>query len=924
MSPRPRTTLPSRLLYLTLGLALAGSLAAQGPMLTQAGKEIFPSLRDDGVPSRALVFDADGDGDEDIVVAVRPLDLRPFPPFFLGGRSYLLRRESGRFVDGGTILPPMGDGAVDACRADFDGDGDPDLAFAVFGTVASSYSKGGIRLAFNDGKGNFQPGLRLIAPTVQGTCIAQGDVDGDGDIDLLLGVGFGVELWVNDGRGKFSDASARLPNPVTPHLAEQVRLVDLDGDRDLDAYVLVRNTGNAPTSLVLINDGSGRFVTKSTPAAPETQPGEDCAFGDLDGDGDLDLLITTSQAQQGGNRVLLNDGKANFTDRSSLLLPAPMAHRLVLLQDLDLDGDLDLVLAGGPLRSNTGQRLDTLFNDGRAGFQRTAASLQAEYRALQLEGLVATDLDGRPGPELFGFGLHADLTRYPRVGTGLHQAQVAFLNDGRGALQANTPRLLPERTERESVTLLAAADVDGDGDEDVLSNIDGRDQLWLGDPLGKLLDATASHLPTGSGTPNSAYGSRAAVFFDADGDGDPDLFLARDQFNAPGTDDVLYLNDGLGRFRPAPAGALPRIGARSEAAQAADLDGDGDLDLVIANSYGFGVPTENRYWFNDGAGRFADRTSSWRPRLVGQDPDGGAVLLVDLDLDGFPEVWQCQSTTARLLLNRGLAPLQNFVLSSPPSYQQAALAADFDGDGDPDIWEVAGDGVSTVRENLQEQGSIDFRIHKVSPPRGLYFKHIDSLVCFDFDADGDMDVATIQLGQAHLFRNDGSFAFFPVSSYEWYRPHSAFSVLAADIDGDGDRDLLHGAGPTGTDPRLYHNRSIDLSLPDLLIPGGQARIRLSYRPAIKLPLPVSSVLVLGTKYQPVSLPGLGLLAPDLKGAVISTGPLLHAGRPGHASLSVQLPTGNAVRGQDLVLQAGFLDFNTSRWVLSASRMDAVR
>ena len=107
---------------------------------------------------------------------------------------------------------------------DLDGDGDQDVVLAGAGT------NGGTVVLFNDGKGRFTIGQRLAD---KGVVPCLGDIDNDGDLDLWLGRAGQDLLFLNDGKGKFTQAPQQ-PEPAGEHLTTCARLVDLDSDGDLD------------------------------------------------------------------------------------------------------------------------------------------------------------------------------------------------------------------------------------------------------------------------------------------------------------------------------------------------------------------------------------------------------------------------------------------------------------------------------------------------------------------------------------------------------------------------------------------------------------------------------------------------------------------------------------------------------------------
>ena len=217
----------------------------------------------------------------------------------------------------------------------------------------------------NDGSGNFTPHPTNPNPAVGSSphSVAVGDVDGDGDLDLLT-ANYGsanVSVRLNDGSGNFTDHPTN-PNPAVGDSPQSVALGDVDGDGDLD--LLTANTGNDNVS-VLLNDGSGNFTAPATNPTPPWvcfMAPYSVVLGDVDSDGDLDLLT----ANYGGNTVsvLLNDGSGNFTAPATNPNPAVgNGPRSVALGDVDGDGDLDLLTANA-----FSDNVSVLLNDGAGNF----------------------------------------------------------------------------------------------------------------------------------------------------------------------------------------------------------------------------------------------------------------------------------------------------------------------------------------------------------------------------------------------------------------------------------------------------------------------------------------------------------------------------------------------------------------------------
>jgi hypothetical protein len=139
--------------------------------------------------------------------------------------------------------------------------------------------------------------------------VALGDVDGDGDLDAFMAVASGDanQVWLNDGAGALSDSKQRLRSP----LAHGVSLGDLDGDGDLDALTAHGDRQRGSGGQIWLNEGRGQF-TEGGPRLGDLYS-TNIALGDLEGDGHLDALITHGEQWQesgGGlpNAVWFNGG----------------------------------------------------------------------------------------------------------------------------------------------------------------------------------------------------------------------------------------------------------------------------------------------------------------------------------------------------------------------------------------------------------------------------------------------------------------------------------------------------------------------------------------------------------------------------------------------------------------------------------------
>jgi Bacterial Ig-like domain (group 3)/FG-GAP-like repeat len=702
--------------------------------------------------------------------------------------------------------------------------------------IDSNCETGGVSVFLGNGDGTFQAAQSYPSGGYEAYAVVVGDVNGDGKVDLIVANGCqsssqctngDVGVLLGNGDGTFQSATSYSSGGV---VASSVAIADVNKDGKADLVVANQCADSTCTSggvSVLLGNGDGTFQLGQSYATGGVTAVA-VVVGDFNGDRKIDLAVA-NQCQSSGSctgnvGVLLGNGNGTFQAAQSYASGGHLAVSLAT-GDFNADHKIDLVVAnqcqsGSCNNGNAGVLLgkgDGTFQPAQSyasGGNNTAAVVVGDLNGDGRADLVLTN-------QCQASGSCTDGTASVLLGKGDGTFQVAqnYLSDGVLA------------------SSVGVGDWNRDGKADLVivnqcqtsSSCVGIVTVLLGNG-----DGTFQAPPSyGSG----GYDADSAAVGDLNKDGNLDLVVTSlcqtsscsDQTN--GVVEVL-LGNGDGTFRTSQQYDTGGFGASSVAL--ADVNGDGKIDVVVANQCGTsdcGTGGSISVLLGKGDGTL---------QAAHGYPTGGdmalSVVIADVNNDGKADLVvanqcqdsSCQNGAVSVLLGNGDGTFQTArVYASGGFTTNSVVVGDFNGDGNLDLALASqcedvtckNGGVSALLGN----GDGTFQAAQNYNSGGA---QADSLAIADLNGDGKIDLVVSNLCQnvsncsngvvtSLLGKGDGTFRFAHAYSSGG---QNAYAVMAGDFNGDGNQDAVVTTG-SGT-YALLGNGDGSFQTPLLYYPGG--------------------------------------------------------------------------------------------------------
>lgn len=684
-----------------------------------------------GITSNVLTFglgiaisDFNNDGWPDLVVSN---DFNEPDYFFLNNRNGTFTEQLRKSMDH-ISLYSMGSDA-----ADYNNDGLTDLVtldmmpednatikmhsgaenfdkFQYLFTQGFYYQYSRNMLQQNNGDGTFSEVGQLagVSNTDWSWAALFGDYDNDGHKDLFVSNGY-VKDYTEMDFLKYS-------------VDRVIKTMHKDSVDPIPEYIR-KMPSIEIANYIFQNQGNGKFVKKTAEwGLDQKGVSAGAAYADLDNDGDLDLVVNNSNDFAGIYKNNAETLVKNNYLRVKLLGNASNPRGIGAKVKLYCKG-AQFYQEQSPVRGFQSSSDPVLnFGVGKNNTIDSVIIIWPNDHFLKLAPVNANqtlEVEMAAAKEIWKYDTAAvkNDTRFTQTVLADVRHKENNFND------FTVQTLLPNYLSRQG-PCIAVADVNKDGLEDFFMGgaKDQPGQLFLQNK-----NNTFSLKPTAAFAKDAAAEDVAAAFFDADNDGDPDLYVASGGFEynegEPALQDRLYLNDGKGGFTKK-ENALPAALTSKGCVKAADIDGDGDQDLfvggrVVAGKY----PSAPRSYIllNDGKGNFTDATQSTCAAL--QQP--GMVtdaLWMDINNDKQPDlVVAGEWMPIKVFVNaKGVLTdaSSTYIQFASTGWWNRISAADMDGDGDMDL--VIGNCGTNTQFHVNDK-----------EPMSIYFK--------DFDNNGSLD-----------------------------------------------------------------------------------------------------------------------------------------------------------------------------------------
>ncbi|MCP4902652.1 MAG: VCBS repeat-containing protein [bacterium] len=713
------------------------------------------------------------------------------------------------FNDKETIVSGF-DGTARLALGDLDGNGTLDVTIVGF-------DAGEARHFSNDGNGSWTE--TIVASGLHSPwSVRVGDIDGDGDGDILVGQrsddpANAEIIWYENPTNGINPSWVAHPVVAASFFNSRgLALADMNRDGHLDVVYIGDNSSGDCWVEWIENDGSpddGWGTSYSISTSPDDA--NSLAVSDMDADGDLDVVITDKGLNQvvwyendgapdwdehlidvvlGGTRAAavgdidgdgvvdvvvaeMDDSEVSWYGRGSggtwvqTTVTTSLAGAMdVVLVDMDMDGDFDILAAGWT--SNAMSWYDNTSGDGSSWTQRT---VDGSFDGAG--GLAAGDVDGDGDPDVFASSFHDGIAVFWRNRT-CHRS---FSNESRQDVwlsPVDDPRAV------------AVADLNGDGKQDVITG------TWDGNEITAYLndDAEAGvwvQNPVATGFERA----RDVAVADMDGDGDLDVLGA-----AVGGDAIRWW-ENLGPTTPILFNAHDIVTSYDGAhrVEAADFDRDGDMDVIVC-----AYDADDWSWVEnvDGVG------TSWTQRSAPSLDAAFDLAVGDLNFDGTLDVVVTAYLDDAIMVGLNHMPgpddWQAFTVADPVDGPRGVDLGDFDGDGDLDIVAVLREANAILWFENDGTGE-NWTQHDVGTgtfPNGVAVR------AADMDGDGDVDVVATNQDErdVKIWLNLGSGIDWGWRSIEAMLDNT-WDLDVADINNDGMMDVVVAAGD-GADRLVWY------------------------------------------------------------------------------------------------------------------------